>query len=44
MVSNRKLLELLPFINDVDAEIEALKKEKSENINLYSFGGESNAE
>lgn len=44
MVSNRKLLELLPFINDVDAEIEALKKEKSENINLYSFGGESDAE
>ena len=34
VVSHRTLLQQLPFIEDPDAEIEAVKKEKLENVEL----------
>lgn len=37
LVSDRTLLSLLPFISDVDAELEAIKKEKEENMELFDF-------
>lgn len=37
-VSDATLLAQLPFITDVNAEIEALKEQKAENMALYSFG------
>lgn len=37
-VSDATLLSQLPFIDDVQAELEALQKQKSANMALYSFG------
>ena len=37
-VSNATLLAQLPFVSDVDAELEALKTEKANNMSLYDFG------
>lgn len=37
-VSDATLLAQLPFIEDVSAELEALNKQKAENIALYGFG------
>jgi SPP1 family phage portal protein len=37
-VSDATLLGLLPFVDDVNAELEALKVQKEENMALYSFG------
>ena len=31
------------FIKDVEAELEAVKKQREESINLYSFGFDDNA-
>lgn len=39
-VSDATLLGLLPFISDVNAELEAIQKQKEENMVLYSFGVE----
>lgn len=36
-VSDKTLLGLLPFITDVNAEIEALQEQKLNNIDLFSF-------
>lgn len=38
VVSTKTLLSLLPFVEDVEAELEAVNKEKEENMELYSFG------
>ena len=38
VVSDATLLGQLPFVEDVNAEIEALNKQKQENMALYSFG------
>ena len=38
-VSDATLLSQLPFITDVNAEIEAVNKQKEENMALYGFGG-----
>ena len=43
-VSDATLLSQLPFVDDVNAELEALKAQKAENMALYSFGGETNSE
>lgn len=47
-VSDRTLLSLLPFVEDPDAEIEALKAQKEENIEtqqaLFGQSGEPGAE
>ena len=36
-VSDRTLLGLLPYIDDVEAELEAVKAQKQENMSLYNF-------
>nr|DAS38629.1 MAG TPA: PORTAL PROTEIN [Caudoviricetes sp.] len=38
LVSDKTLLTQLPFVTDVDAEIEAVQEQKVENIELYGFG------
>jgi SPP1 family phage portal protein len=37
-VSDATLLSQLPFISDVNAELEALQEQKAANMELYSFG------
>lgn len=37
-VSDATLLSQLPFVTDVNEELEAVKKQKSENMALYGFG------
>lgn len=44
LVSTRTLLSLLPFVTDVDAELEAVEEEKNSNFELYNFGGAVNDE
>lgn len=41
-VSDKTLLSQLPFIDDIDAEIEAIQKQKQENMALYNFGNDNN--
>ena len=43
-VSDATLLVQIPFVKDVQAELEAVKTQKQENISLYSFGGEEDAD
>ena len=38
LVSDKTLLAQLPFITDVDAELEALQEQKEANMELYNFG------
>ena len=44
IVSNETLLSQIDFVADVNAEIEKVKKQKQENINLYSFDNYSTIE
>jgi SPP1 family phage portal protein len=37
-VSDKTLLSQLPFIEDVNAELESLQEQKQANMSLYSFG------
>ena len=37
-VSDKTLLALLPFIPDVNAELEALEEQKQHNMEMYGFG------
>lgn len=37
-VSDKTLLSLIPFVDDVGAELEAVKQQKLENMSVYSFG------
>lgn len=37
-VSDKTLLSLLPFIDDVNAEYEAIQEQKQANMAMYSFG------
>lgn len=43
-VSDATLLSQLPFITDVNAELEALQEQKAANIELYSFGSHTDTE
>lgn len=38
VVADKTLLSLLPFVQDVDAELNALADQKAENMQLYGFG------
>lgn len=38
VVSDKTLLAQLPFIDDIEAELEALQEQKTANMALYSFG------
>lgn len=40
-VSDRTLLSMLPFVDDVEAELIAVQEQKKANMNLYSFGQEN---
>ena len=37
-VSDKTLLSLLPFVEDVDAELEALQEQKAANMEIYGLG------
>ena len=39
IVSDATLLSQIPFVSDVNAELEALEAQKEANMALYSFGG-----
>lgn len=41
LVSDKTLLSQLPFIEDVNEEVEAVKAQKKESLALYSFGQEN---
>lgn len=43
-VSDATLLAQLPFITDVNAELEALQEQKAANMELYGFGATDSAE
>lgn len=38
LVSDKTLLSQIPFVSDVDAELEAVQEQKAESLELYSFG------
>ena len=38
IVSDATLLSQIPFIKDVESELEAVQKQKEENIAMYDFG------
>ena len=42
VVSDKTLLAQVPFVDDVQAEIEAVKEQKEANMSLYSFGLNNN--
>jgi hypothetical protein len=44
MVSNATLLGLLPFVTDVNAELEALQEQKAANMAMYGPMFESSAD
>ena len=43
-VSDATLLSNIPFVTDVDAELEALKEQKAQNMALYNFGSHTTTE
>ena len=43
-VSDATLLAQLPFLDDVESELEAVQKQKEENMTLYSFGTHTHEE
>lgn len=43
-VSDATLLSQIPFVEDVNAELEAIQKQKQKNIALYSFGSDNTDE
>ena len=43
-VSDATLLSQIPFVADVQKELDAIKKQKQENISLYSFGNDEDEE
>lgn len=44
IVSDETLLSLLPFVNDPATEVEKLKQQKKENVNLFDFSLSRNIE
>ena len=44
IVSDKTLLAQIPFIDDVEAELEALEEQKAANMALYGFGTTGNGE
>ena len=43
-VSDATLIGQLPFVSDVNAELEALQEQKKANMSLYSFGNTENSD
>lgn len=44
IVSDKTLISLLPFIKDVDAEVEQLQEQKEANMDMYGFNAQSNTD
>ena len=44
VVSDSTLLGQLPFVEDINAELEAIQKQKQENMSLYNFGFDNEEE
>lgn len=44
VLSDRTLISLLPFVSDVDAELEAIQTQKAANMEMYAFGSVATAE
>lgn len=44
IVSDATLISQIPFVSDVNAELEALQKQKEENMALYNFGNNTEEE
>lgn len=44
LVSDKTLLTQIPFVTDVDAELDALAEQKAESMELYGFGDQSTGE
>lgn len=44
VVSDATLLSQIPFITDVNAELEAIQEQKAANLELYNFGASGTAE
>lgn len=44
IVSDKTLISLLPFIKDVDAEVEQLQEQKELNMDMYGFNVQSNTD
>ena len=44
LVSDKTLIAQIPFVTDVDAEMEAVQEQKEANLSLYSFNKEENDE
>ena len=44
IVSDATLISQIPFVSDVNAELEALQKQKQENMALYNFGNNTEEE
>ena len=42
MISDKTLLSQLPFIEDVQAELDALEAQKENSLDNYNFVGEAN--
>lgn len=38
MLSDRTLIGLLPFVQDVDAELEMIQQQKVDNVDMFGFG------
>ncbi len=41
LVSDRTLLTMIPAVEDVDAELEAIKEQKESYLDMYSFGNDN---
>ena len=44
IVSDKTLLSQIPFVSDVDAEVEAIQEQKQNNVAMYSFGNAAQGE
>lgn len=44
IVSDKTLISLLPFVKDVDAEVEQLQEQKEANMDMYGFNVQSNTD
>ena len=44
LVSDKTLIAQIPFVTDVDAEMEAVQEQKEANLSLYSFNKEEDDE
>ena len=44
LVSDKTLLAQIPFVQDIDAELEAIEEQQAKNMELYGFGNDEDDE